>query len=160
MVSEFCGGIVSEPSFRLKVRIGNVEVELGGEREEVLATLDDLDLIVGKVSKAFSAEQPRVKAPRAESLASIEKFPNIQRTSQCSEAVQGLLESDWGKTPRMIGELRRAMEANAIFFPKTTLSGVLVWMVKKGSLRRWKDTKRGYLYMLNREESAVAQAQG
>ncbi|HEX9914263.1 MAG TPA: hypothetical protein VGB32_05030, partial [Candidatus Bathyarchaeia archaeon] len=119
-----------------------------------------LDLIVGKVSKAFSAEQPRVKAPRAESQASIEKFPNIQRTSQCSEAVQGLLESDWGKTPRMIGELRRAMEANAIFFPKTTLSGVLVWMVKKGSLRRWKDTKRGYLYMLNREEAAVAQAQG
>ena len=159
MVSEFCGDRVSEPSFRLKVRIGNVEVELGGEREEVLATLDDLDLIVDKVSRAF-AEQPRVKAPRAEPQASIEKFPNIQRTSQCSEAVQGLLESDWGKTPRMIGELRRAMEANAIFFPKTTLSGVLVWMVKKGSLRRWKDTKRGYLYMLNREEAAVAQAQG
>jgi len=159
MVSEFCGDSVSEPSFRLKVRIGNVEVELGGEREEVLATLDDLDLIVDKVSRAF-AEQPRVKAPRAEPQASIEKFPNIQRTSQCSEAVQGLLESDWGKTPRMIGELRRAMEANAIFFPKTTLSGVLVWMVKKGSLRRWKDTKRGYLYMLNREEAAVAQAQG
>ncbi len=151
---------MSEPSFRLKVRIGNVEVELGGEREEVLATLDDLDLIVGKVSKAFSAEQPHVKAPRAEPQASIEKFPNIQRTSQCSEAVQGLLESDWGKTPRMIGELRRAMEANAIYFPKTTLSGVLVWMVKKGSLRRWKDKKRGYLYMLNREEAAVAQAQG
>jgi hypothetical protein len=41
------------------------------------------------------------------------------------------------------------MEANAIFFPKTTLSGVLVWLVKKGSLRRWKDKKRGYLYVLN-----------
>jgi len=44
------------------------------------------------------------------------------------------------------------MEANAIFFPKTTLSGVLVWMVKKGTLRRWKDKKRGYLYVLNRQE--------
>src|SRR4030042_6672881 len=135
-----------------------MEVERGGERAEVLSTLDDLGLIVDKVSKAFSAGAPRAKAPRAEPQASIEKFPNIQRTSQCSEAVQGLLESDWGKTPRMIGELRRAMEANAIFFPKTTLSGVLVWMVKKGSLRRWKDRKRGYLYMLNREGEAVAQA--
>jgi predicted transcriptional regulator len=72
--------------------------------------------------------------------------------------VQGLLESEWGKTPRTIGELRRAMEANAIYFPKTTLSGVLVWMVKKGSLRRWKDRKRGYLYMQNSEEGAVAEA--
>jgi len=147
---------VSEPSFRLKVRIGNMEVELGGAREEVLATLDDLDLIMGKVSKAFNAEAPRPKPARSE--ASIEKYPNISRTNQCSEAVQSLLGSDWGKTPRTIGELRKAMEANAIFFPKTTLSGVLVWMVKKGSLRRWKDSKRGYLYMLNVEEAKIAEA--
>jgi len=147
-----------EPSFRLKVRIGNMEVELGGERAEVMSTLDDLSLIVDKVSKAFSAEAPRARVSKAEPQASIEMFPNIQRTSQCSEAVQGLLESDWGKTPRTIGELRRAMEANAIYFPKTTLSGVLVWMVKKGNLRRWKDRKRGYLYMQNREEAAAAEA--
>ena len=42
-----------EPAFRLKVRIGDMEVELGGEREEVLETLEDLDLIIDKVSKAF-----------------------------------------------------------------------------------------------------------
>ena len=147
-----------EPSFRLKVRIGNMEVELGGERAEVMSTLDDLSLIVDKVSKAFSAEAPRARVSKAEPQASIDMFPNIQRTSQCSEAVQGLLESDWGKTPRTIGELRRAMEANAIYFPKTTLSGFLVWMVKKGNLRRWKDRKRGYLYMQNREEAAAAEA--
>jgi hypothetical protein len=147
---------MSEPSFRLKVRIGNVEVELGGAREEVLATLDDLDLIMGKVSKAFNAEVPHAKPARSAAAASVEKYPNIARTSQCSEAVQSLLESEWGKTPRAIGELRKAMEANAIFFPKTTLSGVLVWMVKKGSLRRWKDSKRGYLYMLNVEEAKGA----
>ena len=147
---------MSEPSFRLKVRIGNVEVELGGAKEEVLTTLDDLDLIISKVSKAFNAEVPHAKPVKAETRASIEKYPNISRTNQCSEAVVSLLESEWGKTPRAIGELRKAMEANAIFFPKTTLSGVLVWMVKKGSLRRWKDNKRGYLYMLNVEEAKVA----
>jgi len=154
----FSGDGLPEPSFRLKVRIGTMEVELGGEKAEVLSTLDDLDLIVEKVSKAFSAEAPRARAPRAEPQASVEMYPNIQRTSQCSEAVHGLLDSDWGKTPRTIGELRRAMEANAIYFPKTTLSGVLVWMVKKGGLRRWKDRKRGYLYMMNVEEGAVAEA--
>jgi hypothetical protein len=44
------------------------------------------------------------------------------------------------------------MEANAVFFPKTTLSGVLVWLTKKGDLRRWKDPKRGYLYVVNEKE--------
>lgn len=143
-----------EPTFRLKVRIGDVEVEIGGERGDVLETLEDLDLIVDKVSKAFDAELPSGKRAQKKEKkeGQVTKFPNIDRTSQCSEAVESLLATDWGKTPRAIGELREAMEANAIFFPKTTLSGVLVWMVKKGTLRRWKDKKRGYQYVLNKQE--------
>ena len=143
-----------EPSFRLKVRIGDMEVELGGEREEVLETLDDLDLIIDKVSKAFNADLATAKRPqkKVEEESQVKEFPTINRTSQCSEAVEGLLATEWGKTPRALGELREAMEANAIFFPKTTLSGVLVWMVKKGTLRRWKDKKRGYLYVINTQE--------
>jgi len=143
-----------EPSFRLKVRIGDMEVELGGEREEVLKTLDDLDLIIDKVSKAFNADLSTAKRPqkKGKEERQVKKFPTINRTSQCSEAVESLLATEWGETPRAIGELREAMEANAIFFPKTTLSGVLVWMVKKGTLRRWKDKKRGYQYVLNKQE--------
>ncbi len=143
-----------EPSFRLRVRIGEMEVELGGEREDVLETLEDLDLIVDKVSKAFNAQLPtEERAKKKEKQESqVKKFPTIDRTSQCSEAVENLLATEWGKTPRRIGELREAMEANAIFFPKTTLSGVLVWMVKKGTLRRWKDKKLGYQYVLNKQE--------
>jgi hypothetical protein len=149
---------VPESRFLLRVKIGDMEVELGGEKEEVLATLDDIDLIIGKVSKAFNADALRAKPKSRAGASSIEKYPTIPRTNQCSEAVHSLLESNWGKSPRTIGELRKAMEANAIFFPKTTLSGVLVWMVKRGNLRRWKDTKRGYLYMLNVEEPKVATA--
>ena len=142
-----------ESAFRLKVRIGDMQVELGGEREAVLETLEDLDFIVDKVSDAFNAKLSAEKrAQKKEKKDDQAKFPNIDRTSQCSEAVESLLSTEWGKTPRAIGELREAMEANAIFFPKTTLSGVLVWMVKKGTLRRWKDKKRGYQYVLNRQE--------
>jgi hypothetical protein len=143
-----------EPAFRLKVRIGDMEVELGGEREDVLETLEDLDLIVDKVSNAFNAELSVGKRAqkKQENESPVKKFPTIDRTSQCSEAVESLLATEWGKKPRAIGELREAMEANAVFFPKTTLSGVLVWMVKKGTLRRWKDKKRGYQYVLNKQE--------
>jgi len=31
------------------------------------------------------------------------------------------------------------------------MSGVLVWLTKRGDLRRMKDPKRGYLYSLNTE---------
>ena len=144
---------MSRPSFRLRVRIGEMEVEIGGAKEEVISTLDDLNGIVEKVSEAFKAEPrttaQKVKRPKVESTAIM--FPRISRTSKCGDAVQALLSTEWGKTPRTISELREAMEANAIFFPKTTLSGVLVWLVKKGKIRRWKDKKRGYLYVLSEE---------
>jgi len=142
---------MSSLPFHLKVRIGEMEVELGGDKTEVLSTLDELPTIIEKVSASFQGEstghRPRQKK-QAENGAP-EALPQIPRTTQCSEAVTALLAEPWGKTPRTIAELREAMEANAVFFPKTTLSGVLVWLVKKGKVRRWKDKKRGYLYTMN-----------
>ncbi|UCH58056.1 MAG: hypothetical protein JSV18_03945 [Candidatus Bathyarchaeota archaeon] len=142
---------MERPPFHLRVRIGDMEVELGGEKGEVLSTLDDLQAIVEKVTFAFNNESRTaplvVEQPVEES--SMLDYPKISRTNKCGDAVVALLSTEWGKTPRAISELRESMEANAIFFPKTTLSGVLVWLVKKGRLRRWKDKKRGYLYVLN-----------
>lgn len=133
--------------FHVKVRIGDKELEIGGSKEEVLSILDDLDSIVEKVTKAFNQKGFETQA-RPKKNGDV-KYPKIQHTTQCSEAIVSLLETDWGKTPRAIGELREAMEANAIFFPKSTISGVLSWQIKRGSLRRWKDKKRGYLYVIN-----------
>ncbi|MCW4035847.1 MAG: hypothetical protein NWE75_01510 [Candidatus Bathyarchaeota archaeon] len=146
---------MERPPFRLRVRIGDMEVELGGEKSEVLSTLDDLGEIVGKINVAFNdgTKSKIVQVAQPPEEPSPLDYPKIGRTNQCGEAVVSLLSTDWGKTPRAIGELREAMEANAIFFPKTTLSGVLVWLVKKGQLRRWKDKKRGYLYVINRPEA-------
>jgi hypothetical protein len=141
--------------FHIKVRIGDMEVELGGDKAEVLATLDELPLIIGKVTDAFEVETMDFpETPKqAESEASVLEIPKISRTSKCGDAVVALLTTDWGNNPRAISELREAMEANAIFFPKTTLSGVLVWLVKKGRVRRWKDKKKGYLYVINEPEA-------
>ena len=138
---------MSETPFHVKIRIGDRELEIGGSKEEVLSTLDDLDSIVEKVTQAFNQKGVEVQTKRKKN-GDVE-YPNIQHTTQCSEAIVSLLGTDWGKTPRAIGGLREGMEANAIFFPKSTLSGVLSWQIKKGVLRRWKDKKRGYLYVLN-----------
>jgi len=128
--------------------MGEVEVEIGGSREEVLETIQELEKIIGLVGKAFNVSFEEKKT-KTKSKIDPTKYPKISRTNQCSEAVVSLLSTNWGKNPRTIGELREGMEANAVFFPKTTLSGVLVWLTKRGDLRRWKDPKRGYLYVVN-----------
>jgi hypothetical protein len=144
---------MNEPPFHIKIRLGDIEVEIGGSQREVMKTIKDLDKIVEKISSAFKQNLNTLKTTKddKESI-SEDEYPKIQSTTKCSKAVISLLSAEWGEKPRAIGELREAMESNAIFFPKTTLSGVLVWLVKKGTLRRWKDKKRGYLYMLNEEK--------
>ena len=134
-----------------------MEVELRGDKDEVLSTLDDLSSIVGKMTNAFDVESlvlPESTVRTVVETAPLLDYPKISMTSKCGDAVVALLTTDWGNSPRTSSELREAMEANAIFFPKTTLSGVLVWLVKKGRIRRWKDKKRGYLYVINEPETA------
>ena len=141
-----------ETPFKIKIRIRDAEVEIGGDREEVLETFQELDKLVGIVSEAFNIVIDERKS-KSRNKPDPSQFPKIPRTNQCSEAIISLLHTDWGKNPRTIGELREAMEANAVFFPKTTLSGVLVWLTKRGDLRRWKDPRRGYLYVVNEKEA-------
>ena len=45
---------MSRPPFHLRVRIGEMEVELGGDKAEVLSTLDELDTIVKKLAKLLT----------------------------------------------------------------------------------------------------------
>lgn len=136
---------MKKPPFHLRIRIGTLELELGGDKEEVLSAFEDIDSIVEKVSEIFDIED---YSDFVLTNSSEEKYPTIEKVSQCSNAIEAILSTEWGKTPRSISELRKAMESNEIHYPKTTVSGVLFWMIKKSRLRRWKE-KRGYLYVLN-----------
>jgi hypothetical protein len=144
---------MTKPPFLIRIRLGEIEIELGGEKEEVISTLDQLDEIVDKISCAFSEEinLPEIAITSISKNKNVDEIPKIPQVDQCSQAIEELLSTEWGNTPRSLSELREAMEANAIYFPKTTLSGVLIWMVKKGRLKRWKDKKRGYIYIINKD---------
>ena len=148
-------------SFSLRVRFGEYEIELGGTKKEVLETLDNLPALVAKVTKAF--EETRTKtataqtetkpltvriAPQTNASTSSIPIPSIQPGKQFSQSILNLLETDWGRwRPRTMPEIIEALKANGVHYPATTLSGVLMWLVKKGKVRRWK-TDEGYVYIL------------
>jgi hypothetical protein len=149
-------------SFSLRVRFGEYEIELGGTRKEVLDTLNELPALVAKVTKAFeetklkTAAQPettkpltvRIAAAPVNVPASSIPIPTIQPAKQFSQSILNLLETDWGRwRPRTMPEIIEALKANGVHYPATTLSGVLMWLVKKGKVRRWK-TDEGYVYIL------------
>jgi len=152
-------GKTTGSSFVLRVKMGEYEIEVGGTRDEVLRTIDDLPSLINNIQKAFDYARPKkfatltvkTEAPKDERNVS-EKYPRIAGANTCTEAVLRLLETDWGKwRPRTVEELRDALKANGLEYPGRTLAGVLLDLVKQEKIRRW-NTDSGYVYILAETE--------
>jgi len=154
-------GKTDKSPFSFRVRVGEHEVEICGDRQEVLQTIDKLPELMKNVSEAFKTIRVKASVVSVAAPKEMEKsktkgiplpYPQISKAESCSKAILKLLESDWGRwRPRTLRELSEALEANAIHYPISTLSGVLNRLVKKGHVRRWK-TEEGYVYILPEKE--------
>lgn len=58
------------------------------------------------------------------------------------ELIVGLIEKDFFKTPRELGGVRIALEERGHFYPVTTLSPVMLRLVRRKFLRRIKNNGR------------------
>ena len=93
-------------------------------------TLEELNSILDKLFSLGEAQ--------ATSQISGEEFPTLPSGLGCSDAIRALLQTKWGKEPRSMAEIKEALEANALYFSKGTLSGTLTLMTRGGHLRRVK----------------------
>jgi hypothetical protein len=139
--------------------MGEYEVEINGTREEVLKTIEELPSLTVNVHKAFESLKPKtvatltLKKEGAKEEALMQKYPKILRTEKCDEAILRILETDWGKwRPRTVTELKDALKENKLKFSGRILAGVLMGLVRKGKVRRWK-TDAGYVYILAEKEA-------
>ena len=140
--------------------MGEYEIELNGNREEVIKTIEDLPNLMNNVHKAFETAKPRkvttltvkTEAPKEEKTPS-QKYPRISPTENYDEAVLRILETDWGKwRPRTIDELKEALKANGMDYPGRMLAAVLMGFVKQEKIRRW-NTDAGNVYILAEKET-------
>lgn len=100
---------------------------------EIVIEAETLEELNNVLDKLFSLSE--VQAP---SQMSGEEFPTLSSGLGCSDAIRALLQTEWGKQPRSMAEIKEALEANALYFSKGTLSGTLTLMTKGGHLRRFK----------------------
>ncbi len=147
---------MTEERFSLRVQIGECEIELSGNREEVMTTLNDLPSIVEKISRSFNLSEkgvPRIspmetRDDKASVAETPEAIPTIPRPAGPSDAITKLLSTEWGRKPRVWQEINDALTINAIYYSKGSITGTLTNLTKKGKLRRIK-TEKGYGYILS-----------
>ena len=65
--------------------------------------------------------------------------PEIPRMIGLTDAVRKLMGQDWGKQPRLMMEITKALKANEYHFSRGALSATLIALVKKGDVRRTKE---------------------
>lgn len=152
---------ITHAGFVFRVKLGDYEVEIGGTREEVLKSVEDLPNLITSVDKAFQRVRPRKVAtltvktePAKDQKALSQKYPKVLPTEKSDQAILRLLETDWGKwRPRTIDEVKDALKANGMDYSAHILTGVLINLVRKGRIRRW-NTDAGYVYILAEKEAS------
>jgi hypothetical protein len=146
-------------NFALRVKMGECEVEIIGDREEVLGTIEELPQLVVNVGKAFESAKPKtvatltVKTEASKKETNSQNYPKVSLTENCEQDVIKVLQTDWGKwRPRTIDELGDALEANGQNYGARVLAAALNGLVKKEAVRRW-NTDAGFVYILVEKET-------
>ena len=149
----------TQKNFAVRVKIGEYEVEISGDREEVLKTIEELPNLIVTVGKAFENARSKtvatltVKTEASKKEANSQNYPKISLTENCEQDVIKILQTDWGKwRPRTIDELGDALEANGQNYAARVLATALNGLVKKGTIRRW-NTDAGFVYILVEKET-------
>ena len=58
-----------------------------------------------------------------------------------------------GEKPRTLAEIKNTLDAQHLYYPLTTLSGVLARIHRQGKVRRWK-SDAGFVYVETRTEDS------
>ncbi len=136
-------------SLKVRLKIGDVEVEIQGTQKEVAEAFNNIDSYTEKFRKTFSPATSPTGKPRPlsdeEFLQPTEEVPRIAKPKSKAEAVKQLLISGWAHSPRTIKEIVDALQVSGIFVQSTDISGTLTNLVRSGEVSRVK-TERGWGY--------------
>ena len=128
----FVVGYLMKMSFSFRVKMEQSEIEISKTKEEVMKNIEELPQLMETFSKAFVSTKNREEM-KSDSCVS----PSVS-SSSCGEAVFQILTLEWDRYPRSLTGLRDALKANAVYYPFTTLSGLLSWLVRKNKIKRGK----------------------
>jgi hypothetical protein len=111
----------------------------GGEIVIAAETIEELN---ADIEKLFASNREPSPTPTSNKA-----YPLLPAGLGCSEAVLTLLGSEWGAQQRSMADIRKALEANGLFFSKGTLSGTLTFLTKRGDIARTKSAG-SWVYMI------------
>jgi len=104
-------------------------------------TIDGSESEIAKIVSAFQQSERVVQVRQRVSKMKGERKEQKKRQS-AAELLIGLKEEGFFEKPKALGDITRALEEKGYLYPVTTLSGVVLSLVKNKHLRRKKVESR------------------
>lgn len=137
-------------SVRIRVRIGANEIEIEAPKEDMREVIGYIPEVVERLPHG------RERAEKGEATPSVE-IPEIriEKGDSLSTMILKMFSSEWGRKPRRLGEVRKALESYGQIYPKQSVAVSLLRLAKSGKLRRFKEGGE-YVYTASPYLSEVA----
>lgn len=130
----------SDLPIELSFKVGGLQINAKGTITELAKQITSIsefaELATAKLIGP-STEVPHVAGPTSKDSAEVEP-PVIKVTKSTAENVKTLFSTSWGKSPRNLGDVSKALEVNAAPDSSPKIATSLLNLVKAGELRRLK----------------------
>lgn len=137
----------------LKIKRKGFEVIFQGDIPTITRQLDSLSEFIELLDEKVHIETEKVEVERPPSLqelssVSTSDIPTIKPSRSTTENIVSIFQTPWGRQPRTLAEVIKALETNAVPDTPEKVSVYLARFVKKGFLRRIeKDGKWAYFHV-------------
>lgn len=142
----------NQSSIKLVVKRKGFEISTEGTISSINKELDALSDFTDRVAERLEITEET--PPEVELLPSAEEvsktptadIPVIKPSRRTMENLESLFNTPWGRTPRSLAEVMKALEVNAVPDNPSIINTYLTRLVQRGKLRRIeKEGKWAYL---------------
>lgn len=132
---------------RIRVKLGEFEVELQGDVETIFKAMDTLREIVSWIPQpttALSQSRPigttaPTQPPATETTQLTLPNIKIEKEDSLADIIVKMFSDPWGRTPRRLSEVREALASHGLVHPKQSVAVALLRLSQAGKLRRFKE---------------------
>lgn len=136
----------SDLPIKLLVKRKGFEISTEGKISDIHKELDALaeftDIVTQKmelpeenISEQESETEPAL-TPEDIAKVSTSDIPAIKASKKTIDSLESLFSTPWGRTPRTVAEVMKALEVNAVFDRVSSVNVYLTRLVQRGKLRR------------------------
>ena len=155
---EFQSSELKKPRIKIKVKIGENEIEIDGTISDIQ---ESLELVPEIINKLANKELTQEKMNNEEGILSIEEkqssnleskpsqYPKIiiEKNDSLSVIIFKMFEDEWGTNPRKLNQVKEALEARGLIYPRQSVAVSLLRLAQSGKLRRFKGKNGEFVYV-------------